>query len=291
MGLGGLMTAWQRQTKDFGHSEGDKYSCLIIDNRGIGSSDKPAMRYSTSEMAKDIAEILNHIGWTAERSLNVIGISMGGMISQELVSRSAFNSITVLTCLQAMLIPSRIASLILVSTAARLVNTIGFVENLRNRINLFIPKSIDKQIANAKANMYTASYLASPDTVEHVKQPFPTSGDRFAAGELAKRKNAAAFPKTGFIAQALAAGWHHKSPQQLQQLANTVGRDRIMVIHGTDDHMITFPHAEVLARELSSGGEKVRSEFFPGQGHIIPAEKRKEFHNLITEMVEHGYSG
>lgn len=94
MGLGGLKTAWQRQTKDFGHNETDKFSCLIIDNRGIGLSDKPAMRYSTSEMAKDVLEVLDHVGWTKPRSVNVIGISMGGMISQELV-RHHFHSTTV----------------------------------------------------------------------------------------------------------------------------------------------------------------------------------------------------
>jgi len=86
MGLGGMKYAWQRQTKDFAHTKGDQYSSLVIDNRGIGDSDKPTARYSTSEMAKDIVEVLGHIGWTGEREIHVIGISMGGMIAQELVS-------------------------------------------------------------------------------------------------------------------------------------------------------------------------------------------------------------
>ena len=51
----------------------------------MGESDKPLMRYSTSEMAKDVVDVLDHIGWTAQRHLHVIGISMGGMIAQELV--------------------------------------------------------------------------------------------------------------------------------------------------------------------------------------------------------------
>jgi pimeloyl-ACP methyl ester carboxylesterase len=51
----------------------------------MGESDKPVMRYSTSEMAKDVLEIINHLGWTAERELHVSGVSMGGMIAQELV--------------------------------------------------------------------------------------------------------------------------------------------------------------------------------------------------------------
>jgi pimeloyl-ACP methyl ester carboxylesterase len=86
MGLGGMKYAWQRQTKDFGHTKGDVYSSLVFDNRGIGSSSKPTFRYSTSEMAKDVVELVDHLGWTDNRSLHVIGISMGGMIAQELVS-------------------------------------------------------------------------------------------------------------------------------------------------------------------------------------------------------------
>ena len=85
MGLGTFKSGWQRQSKDFSHDEGSKYSSLIFDNRGIGESDKPLMRYSTSEMAKDAIELIDHVGWTSERQLHVIGVSMGGMIAQELV--------------------------------------------------------------------------------------------------------------------------------------------------------------------------------------------------------------
>jgi predicted alpha/beta-fold hydrolase len=86
MGLGGMKYAWQRQTKDFAHTKGDQYSSLVTDNRGIGDSSKPTKRYSTSEMAADIVEVIDHIGWTGKRELHIIGISMGGMIAQELVS-------------------------------------------------------------------------------------------------------------------------------------------------------------------------------------------------------------
>lgn len=51
----------------------------------MGRSDKPLLRYSTSEMAKDLLEILDHLGWTKERELHISGVSMGGMIAQEVV--------------------------------------------------------------------------------------------------------------------------------------------------------------------------------------------------------------
>lgn len=51
----------------------------------MGESDKPIMRYSTLEMARDTLELLDHIGWTSLRQVHLVGISMGGMIAQELV--------------------------------------------------------------------------------------------------------------------------------------------------------------------------------------------------------------
>lgn len=95
MGLGSFKTAWQRQTHDFGHDKGLKYSCLVHDNRGMGESDKPLTRYSTSDMAKDTLDVVNYLGWTGRRQLHVIGVSMGGMIAQELVKSTTLrNGIT-----------------------------------------------------------------------------------------------------------------------------------------------------------------------------------------------------
>src|SRR4051812_33206016 len=84
-------TAWQRQTLKYGHEQGETYSSLIFDNRGMGGSSRPLMRYSTSEMARDLIELLDHLGWTSSRQLHVTGVSMGGMIAQELVRTPVFH--------------------------------------------------------------------------------------------------------------------------------------------------------------------------------------------------------
>jgi pimeloyl-ACP methyl ester carboxylesterase len=70
------MSTWSRQIKDFGHTETEKYTTLVFDNRGMGESGKPLLRYTTSEMAKDLVELLDHVGWTEDRSVHVVGISM-----------------------------------------------------------------------------------------------------------------------------------------------------------------------------------------------------------------------
>lgn len=272
MGLGSLKTTWQRQTKDFGHTNGDKYQVVVFDNRGMGESDKPSLRYTTSEMARDVVELVDSLGWTDPRQLNVVGISMGGMISQEL----------------GMLIPDRIASLSLISTAPYIWNTVGYFENLRNRINLLFPKSIDEQLANVKRNCYTEEFLAAPDNTEYTVEPFPTNGDRFAAMEVYKRTSPHLFTRRGFILQTIAAGWHHKTADQLKSLGDKIGRERIFVLHGTADRMISFPHGEKLLEFLGGKDGGVTWKFIEGQSHVMPIELRKEFNGWIEDMINKG---
>lgn len=45
----------------------------------------PVAVYNTLEMAKDLVDLLDFLGWHASRTLHVIGNSLGGMIAQKLV--------------------------------------------------------------------------------------------------------------------------------------------------------------------------------------------------------------
>lgn len=144
-----------------------------------------------------------------------------------------------------------------------------------------IPKSIDKQIAEIQTRV-SSTWLAEPDS----EGGFPTNGDRFAAQELKKRMDTNGFTRTGFILQAIAAAYHKKTPKQLEQMAERVGRERIQVLHGTADNLITFPHAEMLVRSLGGEEAGVTKYIFEGRGHYLPLEERKEFKRLMESMIE-----
>jgi pimeloyl-ACP methyl ester carboxylesterase len=80
MGLAADSVAWMFQLPEFSKH----YRTIIFDNRGVGRSSKPAGPYTISQMAEDTAGLLEHL--KIERT-HVVGVSMGGMIAQELVLR------------------------------------------------------------------------------------------------------------------------------------------------------------------------------------------------------------
>lgn len=307
MGLGSFQSAWQRQTLYFGHEHGDRFSVLTIDNRGMGDSDVPLMRYSTSEMARDAIEVLQHVGWLPHdlspfsatsssssppaRTLHIIGISMGGMIAQELAYR----------------IPGALSSLNLCCTAAAIQNTTTFWENMVQRAQMLIPRSLEDSVRGVAWNTFPPAYLAEPDTI-HLPTPdpdkrihppaqptgassylhFENNYSRFVAGEIHKRRDTKRFTSKGFLLQLIAAGWHHKSPEQLREIGDRVGRERILVLHGTADRMISVPHGYKLRQYLGGEDSGLTAVIRDDMGHAPPLECTEWFHELMEDRIRKG---
>lgn len=283
MGLAGVTASWQRQTRYFGHDRGEEYSVLILDNRGMGASDKPLARYSTSEMALDVIEVLDHVGWTKEsRQIHVAGISLGGMIAQEI----------------ACAIPDKIASLSLLCTSAEVKNTTTLGSYISERLGFLIPKSMERGIVDTARKIFVDEWLMAPDE-ESLPDPSstpkcnPAPGDgtyrlfdnnfqRFQAQELTKRRQPGYFTTQGFLCQLIAVGWHRKSDEQLRLMADQVGRERILVLHGTRDEMITLSNAQRLIAVIEPGTALVEEEM----GHAPVMERSKWFNEMLEEKLK-----
>jgi pimeloyl-ACP methyl ester carboxylesterase len=76
------------------------FRCILVDNRGVGQTDKPAGPYTTAMMADDYAGLMDALKISSAR---VVGCSLGSVIAQQLAIRH----------------PQKVKSLILMCTWAR----------------------------------------------------------------------------------------------------------------------------------------------------------------------------
>jgi 3-oxoadipate enol-lactonase len=60
------------------------FDLLAYDQRGLGQTGKPPGPYTMADYAADAAGLLDAVGWD---SANVVGVSFGGMVAQELALR------------------------------------------------------------------------------------------------------------------------------------------------------------------------------------------------------------
>lgn len=96
MGIGGDHTAWAFQIRAFA----ERYRVIAFDNRGAGQTDQPDAPCTIALMADDTAGLMDRL---AIARAHVVGVSMGGMIAQEVALRA----------------PGRVRSLQLHATLAR----------------------------------------------------------------------------------------------------------------------------------------------------------------------------
>lgn len=78
MGLGYSMAMWHRLRPLLI----ERFEVIAFDNRGVGNSDAPEPPYSIPDMTRDAVSVLDA---AAVDSAHVVGVSMGGVIAQELV--------------------------------------------------------------------------------------------------------------------------------------------------------------------------------------------------------------
>ncbi|KAH7029832.1 Alpha/Beta hydrolase protein [Microdochium trichocladiopsis] len=281
-GLGLAKADFQNQTLFFGHNNGDKYSLLLVDNRGLGGSAAgcPLHRTSTSHMALDILEVADHLGWTDPRQLHICGGSMGGMIAQEL----AFAA------------PSRVCTLSLWSTTARYENTSeSWWQGVKDMLGMVWPKTLEDEVRHIAKIAYPPEWLAAEDDVDlpgpmtpglngQTPLRFVNNYERFVAVEVAKRKTPGSFTFSGFAMHAAAAATHSKTPEQLRSLADEVGRERIMIVHGSEDKAMPV----LLGRKLIDHVQPAQAFIVDGLAHAPIHERPTWFNELLAGIFDMG---
>jgi len=80
MGITAPGSAWEKHVAFWEKH----FRCILVDNRGVGNSDKPPGPYTTAQMADDCAGLLDNLGM---KKTKVVGCSMGSTIAQQLAIR------------------------------------------------------------------------------------------------------------------------------------------------------------------------------------------------------------
>lgn len=187
-----------------------RFRVLTFDQRGSGESDKPDMAYSIALLADDTAALMDHVGFA---SAHIIGVSMGGMIAQELALRH----------------PHKVRSLVLGCT------TPGG------------PRAV-RLGGDAFARAYTATPLSPEERGRALAEAAFTKGyierhPEVIAALVEARRHRPLDPEA--LARRLQAAYTHDTYDRLPQIACPT-----LVITGKDDMLISWENSRLLAERI-----------------------------------------
>ncbi|KAI8898811.1 Alpha/Beta hydrolase protein [Globomyces pollinis-pini] len=260
-GLMASMAGWEPIVHHFADLRGDEYSCLLIENRGFGFSTGNFGRFTTQGMAEDAAAVLEHAGWNQPRSVHLAGISMGGMISQEL----------------ALLLPDRFKSLSLLATCAKHVSP-------KNESPAAL-RTIRSMFLNEHERLDNLFYTLFSDEEWMKSKPerfdYESNYDKFMKTIPAQMKKRPAVGLTTFIGQGTGVLTHHVKEDRLAKLGEHI--PNVVAMTGTADRLIDPSCTEHLAKHIGA-----KAAYFEGKGHGLPSES---FTETLQEMLEVIHAG
>ncbi len=238
-GLGGGSWSWYGQAPYFENH----YRTIIFDNRGAGRSSMPQGPYQMQQLAADARCLMDHL---ALEKAFVLGLSMGGMIAQEL----------------ALMIPHRIQALFLGCTHAGgasvsrpawavtgiLLNNAGLTQEqiIAKNLPIFFSEGCRKEQPDLIA-AYSAAQLSAPPQ-----------------------------PAAAFQAQ-LAAINTFDAGARLRQIEIPT-----MIVTGSEDVLIPPDNARTLAGAIPHAEMVV----IPGAGHALHAECRDRLNQLAHDFFQ-----
>ncbi|RLN74063.1 hypothetical protein BBJ28_00000347 [Nothophytophthora sp. Chile5] len=245
----GLLTQWEQQhpTK--------KLKVLTLDNRGVGDSDAPWGKYSTSGMAQDTLALLDLVGW---KTAHFGGASMGGMISQEI----------------ALAAPERVQSLSLMVTSP---GSFTPDASAYPAILTTLVSSDPTKVTNAILSfLYPEGYLAQKNGDNGTMKDVLFKYHKEVAATLGA-------PSTsGSLGQTVALTFHSVSDAKLRQI-----RDRgfpILLVGAKLDQCINVSHALHFKEVLAS--DHTKFVLYEDAGHGCFLQHIDEVANELVEVVQ-----
>jgi len=261
MGLGGPMTWWPEDLCTQLARAG--FYVIRYDNRDTGRSTRmqgrvtrpmvvqaflgrrSAAPYTLQDMAGDAFGLLDHLGLA---SANVTGVSMGGMIAQEM----------------AIMHPQRVRSLVsIMSTTGR--RTVGW-QDPRILPAVLAPKGADLESYVAAAAKMGA-LIGSPGF------PEPTESSRSRA-EITYRRGLSG---AGVLRHMMAVLTQRDRGPRLRELNLPAS-----VIHGMDDRMVHTSGGRATAQALRGA----HLLLIPGMGHDLPSELYGTYVEVIRATAD-----
>lgn len=243
-----LMRKWDAK------KQGRNLKILTFDNRGVGGTDAPLGRYTTSQMADDATSLLDHLGW---ESANFVGISMGGMIAIELACS----------------FPERVQSLsLLVSTRGRYVPDIRSMVPLLGAIFSPTQRGVVK---NTVSLNYPSDFLDRPIGDKDVRSVL----ERHYA-TLPNRHKPAGYK--ALVCQGMAVQTHYVSDERLEVIAKA--GFPVLVVGSMRDILIPPEESVKLLQRLP--GDQVRALFFKNGGHGIDTQFAEEVADGLVKTLK-----
>ncbi|MBS2025027.1 MAG: alpha/beta hydrolase [Deltaproteobacteria bacterium] len=237
MGLGLSSDGWDVLPDKLSKS----FHVITFDNRGTGESDTPKRPFHMGALADDAAAVLDAMSL---RTAHVFGISMGGMIAQELAIRH----------------PHRIRRLALGCTFASWLRSKK--PNTKTAIEFIQIVTAQKdQIDFTKLGLI----LTSPEFMKSAEAAQAFARWRKHAESGRARKKA--------WLQLLAISGH-STWRRLDQITAPT-----LVIAGDQDRIVPIENSRKLAEKIPHA----RMLVIPGAGHVFPLEKEAETVQALTE--------
>ncbi|KAL0948994.1 hypothetical protein HGRIS_009093 [Hohenbuehelia grisea] len=263
MGLNSSAFAWGPQVRHFARSP--RHTVLVFDNRGVGNSEYPRGPYTTGGMAEDVVVLLDHLGWTERRAVHIIGISLGGMIAQELATR----------------IPERIASLVLAVTTpgGHFWQNFPPWKGLSSLTRLLFTPDLAKKTPIVMEMLFPTSWLQ-----EKAKDDPEGRTNLQIEGEVYIRRMGITQPQRfmGHISQMFAALGHRVTPDRLRKISTSI--PKVAIVTGDQDNLVLPYHSFDLKRDMPE------AEFaqWENTGHGIHVQRAEMFNALVERTCEEG---